>query len=644
MMRFVFALLVGLSLCKSALAVELIQSFQSHVRVETDGTLDVRETIAVSAEGEQIRRGIYRDFPTARGRFWWGKYRTTFDVQSVTRNGKPEPWNVVSIDNGRRLYIGDQDVLVPRGTHTYQIHYRSGRQVGFFPAHDELYWNVTGNFWRFPIADVTGTIELPAGASAQDARAYTGAVGSTSQDGATLQIAASQVAFKTTGGLGQGSGLTVVVAWPKGFVVAPTSLVRFRQALGDNLSMVVGVLGLLLVTVFYLVAWWAYGRDPERGTIIAQYDPPRGLSAPACRFILNMGWDKKTFTAALIDMAARGYVRMQRLSDGVFTLTRTSRDETAVRLPPAEQACAKKLFADWESLPLRAEQHKDINAGMTALERALDDEHDKIHFMLNHSLLTVGIGLSVMCFAAMAVLDGDVMPDMVLGVMGGWLVFAIYFLIRRFWTLVRHASLILKTAVIVILTAAIEILPNISLVSAIFSETGAFLARGSIGLAAQVTLTLVVINLIFFEIMKAPTAAGRKLMDHIEGLRHYLTVAEKDRLNFHNPPALTPARFDAMLPYAIALDVENEWGAQFDAAMHRAAVESGGTWSRDDYEPGWFPNYRTDFRGHSWSGFSNGFATAISTASVGPPSQVSGLSGGRGFSGGGGGGGGGGGW
>jgi hypothetical protein len=45
-------------------ADERILSFDSTITVAHDGTLEVRETIRVNAEGDAIRRGIYRDFPT----------------------------------------------------------------------------------------------------------------------------------------------------------------------------------------------------------------------------------------------------------------------------------------------------------------------------------------------------------------------------------------------------------------------------------------------------------------------------------------------------------------------------------------------------------------------------------------------------
>ena len=45
-------------------ADERILEFHSDIRILQDGWIEVSETIRVRAEGNRIRRGIYRDFPT----------------------------------------------------------------------------------------------------------------------------------------------------------------------------------------------------------------------------------------------------------------------------------------------------------------------------------------------------------------------------------------------------------------------------------------------------------------------------------------------------------------------------------------------------------------------------------------------------
>jgi uncharacterized membrane protein len=158
-------------------------------------------------------------------------------------------------------------------------------------------------------------------------------------------------------------------------------------------------------------------------------------------------------------------------------------------------------------------------------------------------------------------------------------------------------------------------------------------------MAVVVLLLVVAINFIFYHLMKAPTLYGRWIMDQIEGFELYLSVAEKHGLDMRNPPEKTPQLFEKFLSYAMALDVENQWGEQFADVLARAGRGS-------DYSPSWYTGGNWHNMGASGMANSLGssFSSAISSSSSPPGSSSGGGGGGGGSSGGGGGGGGGGGW
>ena len=114
-------------------------------------------------------------------------------------------------------------------------------------------------------------------------------------------------------------------------------------------------------------------------------------------------------------------------------------------------------------------------------------------------------------------------------------------------------------------------------------------------------------------------------------------MAEKDELNLRNPPEKTPALFEALLPYALALGVEQAWAEKFASVLASIRNPDGSA-----YSPSWYSgSWNTANLSKSTSSLSSGLGSAVSS-SVTPPGSSSG--GGGGFSGGGGGGGGGGGW
>ncbi len=133
-----------------------------------------------------------------------------------------------------------------------------------------------------------------------------------------------------------------------------------------------------------------------------------------------------------------------------------------------------------------------------------------------------------------------------------------------------------------------------------------------------------------------------QVMDRIEGFGHYLSVAEKDRMNFHNPPERTPELFEKFLPYALALGVEQAWSEQFAGVLSRAAASPAG--SDRHYSPRWYSGRGFASRGVTdfASSLGGSFSGAIASSSTAPGSSSG--SGGGGSSGGGGGGGGGSGW
>jgi len=159
---------------------------------------------------------------------------------------------------------------------------------------------------------------------------------------------------------------------------------------------------------------------------------------------------------------------------------------------------------------------------------------------------------------------------------------------------------------------------------------------------SQVLIALIVsmyLTMVFFAIiMKRPTIRGRVLLDEMLGFKDYLEVAEKDDLNLRNPPEKTPELFEAYLPFALALGVDQEWSEKFAALLASMRTPDG-----NSYSPSWYDgSWNSSNLAATTSAISSGLNSSVSS-SVTPPGSSSG-SGGGGSSGGGGGGGGGGGW
>ena len=148
MTRLLLAVL-GLALLAvaPARADERILRYDVDIAIQADASLEVVETITVRAEGRNIRRGIYRDFPTRYRDRAGNNVVVELQVLGVERNGQTEPWFTERVANGVRINTGNDDFLPVPAEHTYTLRYRTTRQLGFFEAHDELYFNAIGHGW-----------------------------------------------------------------------------------------------------------------------------------------------------------------------------------------------------------------------------------------------------------------------------------------------------------------------------------------------------------------------------------------------------------------------------------------------------------------------------------------------------------------
>ena len=369
---------------------ERIRDFKSFIVVQKDGSMTVTENITVNSTGSEIKRGIVREFPTTYKDRFGNAIQVAFDVREVLKNGRPEPYHLESVSNGEKVYIGQKDTYLPPGLYTYTITYRTDRQLGYFKDFDELYWNVTGNGWTFPIDHAEAVVVLPEGAKVLKYTAYTGPAGSQGQDYRVSYNSSGNLVFATTRGLAPREGLTIAVSWPKGVVAEPTGQEKLGYLLRDNLCTLVALLGLAGTFFYFLQAWFRVGRDPARGNIIPLFAPPQGFSPAAVRYLMHMGYDQKAFAAAVVDMAVKGYLTIEE-QDGEYTLRRTGKDQG--NLDAGEQRLGSSLFTGSDVLVMKNTNHTVINSARTALKQSLDKEINNIYFRTNRNAFLVGAGL-----------------------------------------------------------------------------------------------------------------------------------------------------------------------------------------------------------------------------------------------------------
>jgi len=642
-------------------ADERILDFHSDISVNADSSMDVTETIRVQAEGNRIKHGILRDFPTDYHDRYGNRVQVGFEPVSVMVDGYAGPtdgklWRSERYANGVRVYFGDASINVTDGEHEYIFHYRTTRQLGFFTDHDELYWNVTGNGWNFPIDHASATVTLPAAAAPAQitTEAYTGRQGAKGRSYTASVDADSHAQFETTARLGPREGLTIVVGFPKGIVAKPGATQQALWLLADNKHLAVGGGGVLAAFLLLFVRWWRVGRDPRGRAIMPQYEAPDGFTPAGLRYVDRQGYDNLCFASDLVDLGARGAVEIHK--DGrAYLIKKASTDFS--KLPPPEATLGTRLLTTDEQIELTRENRERIVDARGAHSAQIVEQCGKDrYFRMNRELLTLPMWIALVAIVAMNWLAGIEMHDsygktvpwFVLFFPFIFIVIAATFSVRisdSMATAWRQAKAQGKYAKAI--SRSLVAVPGFLICVAVCSLAGWFAGVPGMLIALAAVLML---NLFFF-LLPAPTRDGRGVLDHIAGLRMYLGVAERQDLERMQQPQLNAREFERFLPYALALDVAKTWTDRFAAAVGPAA-EAAAVASMV-----WYQGYDSSSGVNDISSFSDDLGSslndAISSSTYAPGSSSGSSDGGGssdsggssgGDSGGGGGGGGGDGW
>lgn len=592
--------LLGAPCAWAAPQSEYIDRFDAFITVNKDASVNVTERLVVQAEGDRIQRGIFRVLP----------YRGVggYEILSVRRDGRPEPYTLQESSSAKKLYIGQKGVTIPQGKHVYELTYRAKTTVRFQKDFDELYWNVTGNEWQFPIEHASVRVTLPAGAAIvpQGISLYTGYQ---NESGPAAARADGNLFFVTTRPLAPGEGFTVSAAFTKGVVQQPSRWEKYERAWKKYRPFLGPILIVWLVLlVYYAVVWRWVGKDPA-SRVVRLLEPPAGLSPAQARYLRQMKYDTTTNTVIILSLVQKGC--MQVITEGSRTFVLVQKEAPAqVHLPPEEQEFMAALFAKEQRVTLCRSNRVAFLSAQKAAQKALarweNGRYFARHLWANLPTLAFAVFL---LWKYVKTGQGITLPVQV------W--FCILFVFAWLYPTVKSFSEKKSSDA----TFYFSLLFALFLYALLGGVRGAVLA-----------FVLLLPGGIFFKLVRAYTVAGRKQMDEIEGFLQYLQTAEKYRV-FASDPTNASRIYCNHLPYAVALNVQNKWQQAFQQELGEKVLKQ-----------------TEESAGMAFSHDAVAFTGLWAAASARPERSSSGFGGGSsgfgggGSSGGGSGGGGGGGW
>lgn len=543
-------------------------------RTDPQGLLHIRERIEVVFT--DYNHGILRAIPNS-----YHGHSLKLHINSVQAVAAAASQYTTYQSNGNTVIkIGNPNLTVT-GKQTYLIDYTVQNVIGFYGAHDELYWDVNGDQWDQPTAVVKVTLHLPKGVKISSPSPVCYAGQNTHDSSRCTIYRDGDRLVATTAGLAGRETLTYVVGLEKGYFM-PSSLLERIQDLGWQVVALIGLPILSFIAGF--TWWWRKGRDaPGKGTIVPQYEPPKNLSPIEAGAIADFAVDNRDITATFIDLARRKYIQIiENRKDRLILKDKLSYDlrllnSDVTALNPYERTLLTQVFSNYSV---------DSLVALSDLKNSFYKTADDLRKRVSKNLASAGY------------FRQD--PKKFAFKLGG-----IFSIVYIGFFLVGFAN-----------------------------QLHAVLALAGVILSA-------IILFLFARLIPARTEQGVSTKEQLLGLKLYMQTAEKDRMELLEGPnaryakdAGEPVRtvelFETLLPYAIVMQVEKEWAGQFKDIYTSP--------------PDWYSGNIASFNaGYLIGSLNDGFTPAVN-ASFSAPSS-SGSSGfGGGFSGGGGGGGGGGGW
>jgi uncharacterized membrane protein YgcG len=565
----------------------------------------VETLVAVFPDFDQ-NRGIRRALvPDYKG------HSTNIQIVSVTdENGTPRSYDAAYDDDG--FYV--LTIAVPQGQfvhgeQTYVIEYTrtdvtaTSTDLTDGVTRDEFFWDTNGTGWAQPFGEVTATVRVASALRPSltgEAYCYYGYEGARDR----CEVSTDDGEFTATvRDLSGYQNMTVVVSFQPGtFASAPFwTYVPLPVLLAAAL--------VVFALIFTLITRFVFWRDARgRGTIIAQYEPPEGLSTLVAANIV--GRPTKGMAASIVDLAVQKNLRILEHDQGwskVFGVQRLS----SAGLSPDEARVMGALFSI---------NPFSIGAGVLpglknlfqlggSAPQPLPDPTGEVRWLTKGDTV---LGQQVVALTKAVAREVEA---------GG---------LRRKppgWPIAVIVGAYVLAGVMLL---GLTVFGGGSEMTVVYSVVGLnavpWIAILSIGLVAR---------------RRPLTTKGSELKEHLFGLREFIRIAEADRLQMlqsvsgadrvsTTDGAAIIKIYEKLLPYAVLFGLEKQWAAEIAKYY-------------DTNPPDWYAGSHGFAIGSFAAGLSS-LSSSVSTSYSGSSgSSSSGGGGGGGSSGGGGGGGGGGG-
>jgi len=371
-----FLLLVFISFNHQALAREnvdywYIKDFHSNIQILTDDSAIITEDITADCGNAREKHGIFRIIPT-RSKTPDGIIYSPIELISITDfNNHPYQYTT-QIDSGTITWkIGSSNITVS-GVNNYRIKYKVQNIIRDQENFDELYWNLSGNYWDLEIDNFTAEVILPEGINQANSEIflYDGKTNSKSNaESSYAWVNENTLQVTSTKTLGVNQGITLSLSFPQGYIThqqidqtdQATSILNIT-----NIPLIIKYLGglyfLLLPIIVLIISFILYRRKQKQNpyykmSLVTEFDPPENISPIMLGFIDKHAVKTNLITASIVRMAVLKLIIIKEKEQKIafiktkqLEFTKTENQANYNQLDEVEKYIFELLFEDGDTI------------------------------------------------------------------------------------------------------------------------------------------------------------------------------------------------------------------------------------------------------------------------------------------------------
>ena len=512
---------------------EKIRNYEVTVQINKNGTLTVNEVIDYQF-GEEFKHGIYRDIPLRSKRFGFDVHKSFIKMNWIKRDGKDEEYTKNHFYEGIRYRIGSETELVNlyKTESVYELNYDIYNAVFEKDGIYQVYYNAIGQFWNVPIEQASVIIRFPDGQKIkkneiEKLEVYTGSYGEKGENYDILEN--DEEIHISTKELEAKNGLTFMLNL-KTDKISPTLVDKLKIVYLSNPAIIILPFLLLFLTIYSIVTWKFFGKDPQGKSVIPEFNLPKDISPMFAAYINGERDTVEILNAGIFTLLTKGFIVANRVNGEI----KYNKESKTVYTQETELAEEERMLLDAlssEKNDIFGSEKRIYNKANSIIE-ILKDKYHKIIYKNNGSFL-------VPFYCAAPVFMIFIFSQTNFEIFNPFII--LYILItlgsffHRIWITVSKKLLI---GLVIIVILGVSFYQGIE----IFVFTTYF----------------VILFIVYAKLIGKYTNEGLRKKEYLKGMKMYIKTAEENQIRkFDNVKELIEY-FNGILPFAVALGVKNE--------------------------------------------------------------------------------------